>query len=156
MELAELLFLKPKSALIGTPKSIARQHKQDELIKILFMGHITFTEAARQLSIPRRTAYRYFQKWKEQEGLEIDREWWQLYSKLYNKNEEKAFEGLTRLKYRMTPDKIEVKETIKIEEKHVSIIADYTTAINRALDQSLQSLRAKQQLDTTESQATTT
>ncbi len=77
MELAEALFLKPpKQAQIGTPKSIARQHRQDELIKTLFQGHITFAEAARQLSIPRRTAYRYFQKWKEREGIEIDREWW--------------------------------------------------------------------------------
>jgi len=139
-----------------TPKRIARLQKQNQFLTLLFQGHITFTEAAREIGISRRQAYRWFQKWKLNEGLEIDREWWQLFNQLLDESPEKAFEGLTRLKYRMTPDKLEVKQEVKVEETHVTIIADYTEAIRDAANRDIQSLRAKQQVDTPEPQATPT
>ena len=107
MELAELLFLKPKPLQTMTPKRTERIHRQNQFLTLLFKGHITFTEAARQVGISRNQAYHWFAKWKQQEGYEIDREWWQLYNRLLDESPEKAFEGLTRLKYRMTPQRIE-------------------------------------------------
>jgi transposase-like protein len=122
-ELPQLLGLKKPQNV--TPKRIARQQKQAEFLKLLFQGHITFAEAARQIGIGRRQAYRWFAKWKEDEGLEIDREWWQLYLRMLDESPEKALECLTRLKYRMTPDKIQFEG--KLTQIKV-LIVDHSTS----------------------------
>ena len=122
-ELPELLGLKP--AQNCTPKRLARQLKQDEFIKTLFTGQTTFQDACIQHGISRRTGYTWFSQWKEREGLQVDMAWWQLCNLLKRTNPEKAFEGLTRLKYRMTPDKIQLEG--KLTQIKVFIV-DHSTS----------------------------
>ena len=155
MELSDALCL-PKTTQNVTPKRIARLEKQNHFLTLLFQGHITFTQAAQQIGISRRQAYRWFQQWKLNEGNEIDREWWQLYNRLLDESPEKAFEGLTRLKYRMTTEKTEQKINITEKKIDVSIIANYSRAIENATKRDLEALRAEQQMDTAESQNTST
>jgi len=127
----ELLMLPaPEQTQNVTPKRIARLEKQNKFLTLLFQGHITFTEAAREIGISRRQAYRWFQKWKLNEGLEIDREWWQLFNQLLDESPEKAFEGLTRLKYRMTPDRIQLEE--KITDIKVVIVEHTASTVQSA------------------------
>ena len=151
--LVESLGLKPKPIQNVTPKRKTTQQLTDQLLTLLFKGHITFTEAANQIGITRQRAYRLWNRWKQtEEAQQIDNEWWNLYLTVKDQNPEKALECLTRLKYRLTTEKVEVKENVKVEEKHVTIIADYTNAISAAVNRDIQSLRAKQQMDTPESQ----
>ena len=44
--------------------------------------------------------------------------------------------------------KIETTEEIKVEEKHVSIVADYTKAVEAAVNRDIAALRARKQVDT--------
>lgn len=73
-------------------------------------------------------------------------------------NREVAMKYRNELLKILIPQRIETLSVSKevIENRDITIIADYTAAINRASEANLQSLRAKQSVDTTEPQATTT
>lgn len=104
----------PKPTQTVTPKRKTVQEKTDQLIEHLFHGHKTFTQAAKEIGVSRKTAWTYFTKWKESsEAQLVDTEWWALYLRLKDENPEKALECLTRLKYRMTTEHREVKAEIK-------------------------------------------
>jgi hypothetical protein len=97
-----------------TPKRLTNQQLTDQLIEILFTGHSTFSQAATQLGIKRNRAYRLWNRWKDtEEAKQIDLHWWALYLRLKDENPEKALECLTRLKYRMTTEKHELKAELK-------------------------------------------
>ena len=58
----------------------------------------------------------------------------------------------------LLPQRIEAYSVTKevIENRDITIVADYTKAISDAANRDIQSLRAKQQMDTTEPSSTTT
>jgi hypothetical protein len=141
-----------------TPKKLSKRQKIDKLVALIFSGKTNMTENAEAVSISRTTAYRYWNKWLDsEEAQQVDIEWWAMFKKLKQKSRVKAFEGLTRLKYRKTPEKHELKEKIEVSEKvDISILAQYDLALRRAAERDIVALRAKQQMDTENSQASAT
>jgi len=110
-----LLVSELKMAQNGTPKKISRQEKIDALVTIIFKGETNFTKACQKAGLPRRTGYRYWNKWKQSEEVQqVDLEWWALANKLKDEYPEKAFEGLTRLKTKMIPTQLNIEETQKL------------------------------------------
>jgi transposase-like protein len=99
---------------IETPRRQSRQEITDNLIRLIFQGRHNFSEIAKELGISRATAWRYWTRWKQtEEAQAVDWEWWNLYNQVRVVNPEKALECLTRIKYRMTTEKLEVQKTIK-------------------------------------------
>lgn len=97
-----------------TPRRQTRQQITDNLIRLIFQGRHNFSEIAKELGVSRKTAYRYWEKWKQtEEAQAVDWEWWNLYNQVRVVNPEKALECLTRIKYRMTTEKLEVQKTVK-------------------------------------------
>jgi transposase len=75
---------------------------------------MNFSDIAKELGISRKTAYRYWQKWKQTEEAQmVDWEWWELYKKVKVVNPEKALECLTRIKHKMIVERAEVKQEIR-------------------------------------------
>lgn len=146
-----------KDAQTCTPKRIARQKRQDEFIQALLTQKATsFEQICTQFNISRRTGYYWFERWKQREGFYVDVTWWQLVEEVRKRSPEKALEALTRLKYRMTTEKREEKISITEKKIDVTILARYQSAIEQASDRNLQSVRAKQQVDTPDSQTAAT
>lgn len=134
----------------GTPKKLSKRQKIDKLVSLIFSGKTNMTKNADIIGIGRRTAYRYWNQWVEsEEAQQVDIEWWAQFNQLKKKSPIRAFEGLTRIKIRKTPHKMEMREEIKIEEKRVAILAEYTGAINSATERDIQALRTRKQMDTT-------
>jgi len=99
---------------IDTPRHHSRQEITDNIIKLVFQGKMNFTEIAKDIGISRKTAYRYWNRWKQtEEAQAVDMEWWSLYLKVREANPEKALECLTRIKHKMITDRHEVQATIK-------------------------------------------
>jgi hypothetical protein len=121
-----------------TPKRVTIQEKTDQLIDLLFRGHKTFTQAAKEIGVSRKTAWTYFTRWKEtSEAQLVDTEWWALYLRLKDDNPEKALECLTRLKYRMTTEKKEIEKTINktVNLNVKSMLAEYEHIITQTATQ---------------------
>ncbi len=111
MELAEALGIKTQTA---TPRRQSRQETTDNLIKLVFQGRMNFSDIAKELGISRKTAYRYWNRWKQSEEAQtVDWEWWNLYFKVREVNPEKALECLTRIKHKMIVEKQEIKQDIR-------------------------------------------
>ena len=133
----------------GTPKRPSRKVLTDRLVGLIFYGHTNMTQNAQTLGIGRTTAYRYWNQWvASEEAQQIDVEWWAAFHQLKQKSPVKAFEGITRLKMRKMPQKIEAKEEITVDEKHVTIIADYSGALEAAVKADVAALCARKQVDT--------
>ena len=93
-----------------TPHDEQEAHIVDQLVKLLFDG-TTFSDACKQTGISRPRGYRYFNHWKQtEEAYRIDAEWWALFNYLKATNPVKAFDGLTRIKHRMTTEKVDVAQ----------------------------------------------
>jgi len=75
-DLADLLFLKPKNTQSYTPKELEVQAQTDQLIHLLRDKKKGMTDAAKTLGICRKTAYNYFNNWKEtEEAQEVTIHW---------------------------------------------------------------------------------
>jgi transposase-like protein len=97
-----------------TPREQSIQERTDEMVRLIFQGKKNFTEIAQELGVARSTLYDDWNRWKQtEEAKQVDWEWWSLYKRLKRVNPSKALECLTRIKYRLTTEKIEVKEEIK-------------------------------------------
>ena len=97
-----------------TPREQSIQERTDEMVRLIFQGKKNFTEIAKDLRVARSTLYDDWNRWKQtEEAKQVDWEWWSLYKRLKRVNPSKALECLTRIKYRLTTEKIEVKEEIK-------------------------------------------
>jgi hypothetical protein len=97
-----------------TPTQQEIQDRTDKMLKLVFQGQKNFTQIAIELGVSRNQAYEYWRRWKDtEEASQVDWEWWNLYRKLKRKNPAKALECLTRIKYRMTTEKMELKAEIK-------------------------------------------
>lgn len=109
-------------AQTDTPRRRTRQEKIDLLIKLIFQGHKSFTQIAREVGVSRRTAYRYWHRWKQtEEAQHVDWEWWALFNKVRDSKPEKALECLTRIKHRMTTEKVEENITVKEKKLQVNV-----------------------------------
>jgi hypothetical protein len=88
----------------------------------------------------------------------IKEEYLRLHAVVVHENPTAALTNLSRLVAKMIPQRLEAHtvEELKIDEQHVTIIADYTSAIESAAKRDLQALRAEQQMDTTDASTTTT
>jgi hypothetical protein len=154
-----LPLIDSKLAQNGTPKRISRQQKTDNLIKLIFAGHTDFTENAKTLGISRRTVYRYWDRWKQsEEAQQIDSEWWALYNTVKQDNPTKALECMTRIKHRMTTEKLEVNEQVTskhVEELNVTM-RSYEAAVLRIADRYAPKDSPEQQVDSSQPQTTPT
>ena len=125
-----------------TPKRLSKRKLTDQLVTLIFSGKTNMTENAETLGIGRATAYRYWNQWVEsEEAQQLDLEWWSMFINLKHKSPIKAFEGLTRLKIRKTPQKIQqdVKGEIKTEHTETSILIQrYEEVIKRASNRNIQ------------------
>ena len=111
-----------------TPNQQEQQALTDKLVKLVFQGRKTFTDIAKELGVSRITAYTYWNNWKlTEEAQQVDWEWWNLYRKLKRQNPAKALECLTRIKYRMTTEKHEVKAEIK----EFKVVCDWSNKQNK-------------------------
>ena len=120
----EIIAKALKTEQIGTPKEQSKQEITDQLIRLVFQGKKNFSEIAQELGIGRTTAYTYWNDWKHtEEAAQVDWEWWSLYRRLKRVNPAKALECLTRIKYRLTTEKLEVTQTnISIEAQVKALI----------------------------------
>jgi len=113
MELNEALCL-PKTIHKVTPCKISRQARIDKMVKLIFNGETDFTQISKQIGVSRKQAYTYWSIWLESdEAKQVTAEWWAEYKRLKAEGSPKAFEGITRIKYRMTTEKHELKATLK-------------------------------------------
>jgi len=119
-----------------TPKQAIIQQRTDQMLKLLFQGHMTFTKIAEAIGVERTVAYDYWNAWKKtEEASALDWEWWELYNRVKENNPDKALECLTRLKYKMIVEKIETKTEITSEEKvQLNVTDDEDAIIRKAND----------------------
>lgn len=111
MELADALGIPTQTY---TPRHHSRQELTDSIVKLVFQGKMNFSDIAKEVGVSRKTAYNYWNKWKNSEEAQaIDMEWWALYLRVREVNPEKALECLTRLKHKMIIDKQEIKQDIR-------------------------------------------
>jgi len=140
---------------IGTPKRLSKQRLTDKLVSLIFNGKTKMTENAKTLGIGRTTAYRYWNQWVDsEESQQIDVEWWASFKTLKKKSPVKAFEGLTRLKLRKMPQKVESKTEI-LEERKISVdinatLREYQAIIRKSVDNTIPSNRVRKPLDPTQ------
>jgi transposase-like protein len=129
-----------------TPAKTRQQERKDKTIDLMLNSDLSVTNIAKQIGISRKTLYNYWAEWQQtEEAVQINRKWHRLCKALEEDNMEKAFEGLTKIKVRMTTEKTELKE--EITETHnvnvnvKSMLAEYehliTTPINGAETQSI-------------------
>lgn len=120
----------------------------------------TSEQIAIECGVQRLTIERDKQKWRESGDLEdwIREEAIRLHYIVVKKKPIEAYREIMRLLGKTITRKAELKTTkeIKVEEKHVSIVADYTKAIESAAYRDIQALRARKQVDTKKPQTTTT
>ena len=110
-----------------TLREQTQQELTDKLIRLVFQGKKNFSEISNDLGISRTTAYKYWNDWKRtEEAQQVDWEWWSLYRRLKRVNPSKALECLTRIKYRLTTEKVELKEEIT----HIKIVASWNNKYN--------------------------
>jgi predicted DNA-binding protein YlxM (UPF0122 family) len=97
-----------------TPAKLKRQQRKDKTIDLMLNTDLEVQEIAQQIGITRKTVYVYWNEWKQtEEAIHIDRKWHHRCQALEETNPEKAFEGLTKIKVRMTTEKLEVKKEIR-------------------------------------------
>jgi len=139
-----------------TPKRLSKKKLTDKLVGLIFNGQTNMTENAETLGIGRTTAYRYWNQWvTSEESQQIDVEWWANYQHLKRKAPIKAFEGLTRLKTRKMPHKIEakgeIKEQVDVRVEHIDwALTEYAKIIGEAAELNLRAHNTQKQMDTLE------
>jgi transposase-like protein len=104
-----------------TPAKTRQQERKDKTIDLMLNSDLSVTNIAKQIGISRKTLYNYWAEWQQtEEAVQINRKWHRLCKALEEDNMEKAFEGLTKIKVRMTTEKTELKEDIT--ETHIKTL----------------------------------
>jgi transposase-like protein len=117
-----------------TPAKLKRQQRKDKTIDLMLNTDYDVQEIAEQIGITRKTVYVYWNEWKQsEEAIHIDRKWYSRCNALEETNPEKAFEGLTKIKVRMTTEKKEIDKKLTLT-KNVnvnvkSMLAEYEQLI---------------------------
>jgi transposase len=120
-----------KTLLNITPAEAARQDRIERFISALFVDGLNFKDACQKIGISRPTGYEYFNEWKaNDEVLKVDRVFWRLIRQLEEENPEKVLDALTRLKTKLTPNRVDVKKEIKSDVK-IRIDAELNEVLTR-------------------------
>jgi hypothetical protein len=119
-------------------------------IKQGLLEGLNYTTIGKKCGVTERTIDRDVHAWLESGQFEtwIKQEWLRLHNIVLRKHPVEAYKQITRLLGQTLTRRMEVKEEIKVEEKHVSIVADYTKAIEAAVNRDVEALRARKQVDT--------
>lgn len=121
-------------------------------IKAGLLKGLSYPQIGTKCGVTEKTIDRDVQAWYRSGDYEswLWQEWLRLHVLvLQQEGPSKPYEQVTKLIARMMTRKMEVKEEIKIEEKRVAILAEYTGAINSATERDIQALRTRKQMDTT-------
>lgn len=103
-----------KSTQKVTPNKLRKQQRIDTMLSLIYNGHTDFTEIAETIGVSRKQAYKYWNSWlQSEEAAQVNAEWWAEYKRQKAAGSPKAFDGITRIKYRMTTEKHEVNATVK-------------------------------------------
>jgi transposase-like protein len=118
----EIIAKAMKSTQNRTPCKKRKQERIDHMLRLIFHGKTDFTEIAQEIGVSRSQAYKYWGEWsKTEEASQVNVEWWAEYKRLKEAKSPKAFDGLTRIKYRLTTEKLNVKS--EHTETHIDITA---------------------------------
>ena len=123
-------------------------------IKVGLMSGKTYSEIGAECGVTLKTIYRDVQVWTQTPEFDywLDAEWVRLKTQAEQEDLIEVFRQLTKLKVKRITQKFEAKTeaTLKhVEEKRdVTIIAEYTRAIDSAVDRDIKALRARKQVDT--------
>lgn len=116
-------------------------------IKAGILAKKTRTQIGDDCGVSERTIRRDITDWtKTDDFLRWAREVWIHY--LRKVDDVEAFRQATKIVVKTIPAQAEIKEEIKVEEKHVTIVADYTSAVEAAVNRDIKALRARKQVDT--------
>jgi hypothetical protein len=119
----------------------------------------TITQIAEACNVRDKTIDRDLREFRQNGNFEdwLKEEWMRLHLIVLRHDPVEAYQQVTRLLGNALTRKIEAHtiEEIKIDEKHVSIIADYTAAVEQAVQRDLTALRARQQVDTAQTNTET-
>ena len=117
----------------------------------LFTG-LNYTQIGTNCGVTEKTIDRDIKTWIESGQFEtwIKEEWVRLHNLILHDNPTEAYRQISKIIARMVTRKAELKTTeeIKVEEKHVTIVADYTRAVEEAVNADIGALRARKQVDT--------
>lgn len=114
MELSEALQIPLNNTQKVTPNKIRRQQRIDKMLTLIYNGQTDFTQIAEEIGVSRKQAYKYWNSWlHSEEAAQVNAEWWAEYKRQKAEGSPKAFDGITRIKYRMTTEKHEVNATVK-------------------------------------------
>ena len=149
MELSEALFIqeKPLQKVTTTPLKFKRQQRYDKTIDLMLHTDKSITTIAQEVGISRKTLYVYWNEWKQtEEAAEIDRRWHRVGSKLDDADDlPSEFQGLTRVKVRMTTERTEVKAELS-ENKTVTYNLNYSEEDKNAILSARRAILAKRKL----------
>lgn len=114
MELSEALQIPTTNTQKVTPCKLRRQQRIDKMLKLIYDGQTDFSKIAEEIGVSRKQAYKYWHQWVDsEEAAQVNAEWWAEYKRQKKAGSPKAFEGITRIKYRMTTEKREINKTVK-------------------------------------------
>ena len=120
------------------------------IVKNMLLEGKNQLDISRAINRRRETVNRLIGRWMQTKDFEfwLREAWLDKYQKV---DDVEAFRALTKLLASTFTRKIEAHtvEEIKIDEKHVTIIADYNRAVEAAVNRDIQALRARQQVDPT-------
>ena len=127
--------------------------------KDLLLGK-NIDQIAEHCGVKNKTIDRDLAKFRNSGEFEewLKEEWMRIHHIIIHEDPTEAYRNLTKLVSTMLTRRIEkrLEVTEQVDIRDITIIADYTAAVNSAVNRDLKALRAEQQVDTTESQATTT
>jgi len=110
-------------------------------------------QIAQECKVTEKTIDRDMNVWVNSGLFEVwlKKEWVQLHQIIIHENPTEAYRNLTKLVSHMLTRKVEMKEEISVREKvDVTILAEYVSALDSAINKDIQSLRAQQQVDSTQ------
>jgi len=120
----------------------------------------TITQIAEHCGVQDKTIDRDLAKFRNSGEFEewLKEEWMRIHYIIIHENPTEAYRNLTKLVSNMLTRRIEALTITKevTENRDITIIADYTTAVEAAINRDLEALRTRKQMDTTEPQTTTT
>jgi hypothetical protein len=126
MELAEALGITPtptekQHKVTTTLAQLKRQQRYEQVIDALLNTDLTPTKIAAKMGLSRKTIYKYWNQWQEtEEAMTVKRKWHKLCRYLEVENPEESYRGLTKIVYRMTTEKQEIKQDIT--ERQIKIV----------------------------------
>lgn len=130
-----------------TPAEKQRQERIDKLITLMFIQKKDMKTACQEIGISRPTGYEYFKAWQDTEEAQlIDTEFWTLYNQVKQEDPAQALDILTKIKVKKMAIKLDVKEEVKVTEKHDFTVTmrTYEATINKVAERYLNPNSSKQ------------